>query len=68
MDQRKGQEKTAAAFVDVIRTLAASPERLAELESYLSQHFDKWLRAYANTPEGLVYELRGFAEMEIDNI
>lgn len=56
-------EIVAEAFADAIRKLAASPDNLNNLVSYLSQHFPEWLSKYANTPEGLVYELKAFAEM-----
>lgn len=56
-------EIIAEAFADAIRKLAATPDNLNNLVSYLSHHFPEWLRKYANTPEGLVYELKAFAEM-----
>lgn len=56
-------EITAEAFADAIRKLAANPDNLNNLASYLSHHFPEWLCKYANTPEGLVYELKAFAEM-----
>lgn len=55
----------AAQFVEAIRTIAAKPDNLDNLECYLSHHFQKWLEMWANTPENIVSELRNFAEMEI---
>lgn len=58
-------EKTAKEFIKAIKTIAAKEENLNNFESYLSRHFPAWLEKYANTPEGLVYEFRSFAEMEV---
>lgn len=58
-------ERAAAQFVAAIRTIAAKPENLDNLESYLSYHFREWLEKYANTPETITAELREFAEMEV---
>lgn len=57
--------KTANEFIKVIKAIASKEENLENLESYLSHHFETWMQKYANTPEGLIYELRAFAEMEI---
>jgi len=56
---------TAAQFVEAIRTIAAKPENLDNLECYLSYHFDKWLEMWANTPETITAEMVNFAEMKI---
>lgn len=61
----KENELCAKAFVNVIKELASNPKKLDNLENYLSEHFDIWIERYANTPSGIIYELRGFAEMEI---
>ena len=61
----KENELCAKAFVDAIKELALNQKKLDNLESYLSKHFDIWMERYANTPSGIIYELRGFAEMEI---
>lgn len=53
----------ARVFCDAIRTLAANPERLENLESYLSYHFDKWLVKWANTPENMAGEMKQFSEI-----
>ncbi len=58
-------EKAAAQFVAAIKTLAAKPENLENLECYLSHHFDVWLELYANTPEKITAEMQAFAEMNI---
>lgn len=55
----------AAQFCEHIRTLAAKPENLDNLESYLSYHFPVWLQRWANTPETLTAEMREFANMII---
>ena len=61
----KKYERVAAQFVEHIKTIAAKPENLDNLESYLSYHFAEWLQKYANTPETLVCEMREFANMTI---
>ena len=58
-------EEYAKVFIEAIKMFAEKQDNLDNLESYLSHHFDVWMEKYANTPEGLVYELKNFAEMEI---
>ena len=58
-------ERAAAQFVAAIKTIAAKPDNLDNLECYLSYHFAAWLEKYANTPETITAEIRAFAEMEI---
>ena len=55
----------AKVFVDAIRKLAKKPENIDNLESYLSNHFDIWMKVFAGTPETLAFEMEQFAEMEI---
>lgn len=57
--------KAAADFVNAIKTIAAKPENLENLEHYLSRHFPEWLAKYANDPESLAAEMRDFANMDI---
>lgn len=57
-------EVYAKIFCDAIRAIAKKPENIDNLESYLTQHFAKWLNEYANNPEGLAMEMKSFAEME----
>ena len=56
-------EQAALQFCEAIRTLAANPEHLNNLESYLTYHFTEWLTKYANTPDGIASELEQFANM-----
>ena len=58
-------EKSAIMFCRAIENLAQNPEYLANLENYLSCHFDVWMEKFANTPEGLATEMKHFANMEI---
>lgn len=58
-------ETTAKQFVEAIKTIAAKPDNLDNLECYLSYHFPEWLNKRASTPAGLVSEMRFFAEMEV---
>ena len=56
----------AKVFIEAIKTIAENPDNLDNFEFYLAQHFDVWMEKYANTPEGLAYEMKSFAEMEIE--
>ena len=56
-------EQMADMFCNSIRALAENEERLDNMRSYLSRHFDKWLEKYANTPDGIVSELYRFADI-----
>lgn len=56
----------AAQFVAAIKTIAAEPENLENLECYLSHHFPERLQKHANTPETITAELIQFAQMEVD--
>lgn len=58
-------EECAVMFVNAIKELATKQDNLDSLESYLSNHFDVWMKEFANTPSGLASELKHFAEMEI---
>lgn len=55
----------AKQFCEAIKTLAEKPANLDNLESYLSQHFNEWLRKFATTPEDMVTEMKAFASKEI---
>ncbi len=52
-------------FVKAIKMLAEKPDNMDNFECYLSMHFDVWMEKYASYPEGLVSEMKRFAEMEI---
>lgn len=56
-------EKEAMLFIEAIKTLSQKQENLQNFESYLSHHFETWLKRYANTPDGIIYELKAFADM-----
>ena len=58
-------EECAVIFVNAIKEITSKPDNLDNFECYLSYHFDTWMEKFANTPEGLTYELKHFAEMEI---
>ena len=58
-------KEAAIRFCNAIQTIAEKPANMANLESYLIQHFTVWLEKYANTPAGISEELQAFAEMEI---
>ena len=58
-------EECAKVFVEAIKTMASKPDNLDNFESYLSYHFDVWMKKWASNPEGLAYEVENFAKMEI---
>jgi hypothetical protein len=58
-------QEATTIFIDSIKTLVNKPNNLDNLESYLSQHFDQWLKKFANSPENMAVELKNFADMEI---
>ena len=62
---RKYEKQAATDFVEAIKLIAAKPDNLDNLESYLSRHFSEWISKWANTPEDLAAEMKMFAEMEI---
>ena len=56
-------EEEARQFCAAIKKLAANEAALDNFESYLSMHFDTWLKQYADYPGGITYELETFAEI-----
>lgn len=54
-------EKEASIFCTAILDLAARPEAVENLESYLSMHFAEWLEEYAHDPGNMAQELRDFS-------
>lgn len=58
-------EEYARQFCKAIKTLAEKPANLDNLESYLSKHFNEWLRKFASTPKNMVAEMKAFADMKI---
>lgn len=65
MTNRKNYEQEAAEFCNAIKRLAENPDSLENLESYLSGHFQFWLKKFADKPENISAELAAFAEMEV---
>lgn len=57
-------EMNAQKFCDAIRLMAKKPDNINNLENYLTEHFDIWLKCYGNSPEGIAMEMKTFAEME----
>ena len=55
--------ENAKRFCAAIRILANNPDAIQNLESYLSNHFDIWLKEYANTPENITSELWHFSNI-----
>lgn len=60
---KRTYEKEAAQFCEYIRTLASKPDNLDNLQSYLSEHFEDWLKKYAYDPQNMAAEMREFANM-----
>lgn len=58
-------EQEAKQFCEAVKTIAAKPENLENLELYLSIHFATWLEKFANDPGSITAELKAFAEMVI---
>ena len=58
-------QEAAKMFIESIKELASKEDNLYNLECYLSQHFNAWFIKYANTPEGLISEIKSFATMKI---
>ena len=61
----KMYKKEAKTFIEAVKTIAQNENNLENFESYLSHHFGEWLKKFANTPEGIAYELKFFSEMEV---
>jgi hypothetical protein len=62
---KRKYKKEAALFIEAIKTIAQKEENIENLESYLSIHFDTWMRKFASTPKSITAELEAFASMEI---
>lgn len=56
-------EQAAQEFISAIRAISRDEDALDNLQCYLSHHFDKWLKHFASTPEGLAAEMKEFSEM-----
>ena len=65
MNNERKFEQLAHEFAEAIRMFAEKPDNIDNFESYLSYCFDVWMEKYASYPEGLVSEMKRFAEMEI---
>ena len=61
--QLKQNEENAVILCNAIRTFAGDDEALSNFESYLSRHFDVWMKKYASYPEGLASEFQIFANL-----
>ena len=66
MANERPYEAEAASVYCSIKKLAESEESLSNLESYLSMHFDTWLKQWAYDPETFAAELHRFATMYYD--
>lgn len=57
-------EEEAKRFCKAIKTIADSQSSLDNLESYLSFHFNEWLKKFANTPENIACEMEEFSKIK----
>lgn len=65
-DEHANNAECAEVFTRAIQTIADKPENLENLKLYLERHFNTWLEKFADTPKGLAYEMKQFAEMELN--
>ena len=56
-------ERNAATIAEALTNFKENPEAIETFFFYLEKHFDKWLKSYASTPEGLAAELLNFSKM-----
>lgn len=63
MKATRKYENEARTFCEAIKLLAENDEALENFETYLSYHFETWLKNYANTPESISTELKDFANI-----
>ena len=56
-------KKEAEIMKNAILAFAEDREALENFESYLSYHFDVWMKKYAHTPGDMCGEFKNFAEM-----
>ena len=53
----------AKMFCNAIRRMANCPDAIDNLESYLSYHFDEWMKKWANCPTDLAAEMKEFSQI-----
>lgn len=56
-------EELAHEFCESIKKLANNEDALNNMESYLSYHFDSWMKKWAYDPDSITVELENFAKM-----
>lgn len=61
----KRQEIFADHLCKSIIELSENPDKLENFKCYLEHNFIKWVKSYANSMEGLVYEFETFSKMEM---
>ena len=59
----RNYEELAHLFCAAIKKLASNENAINNMESYLSYHFDSWMKKWAYDPDGITYELERFARM-----
>lgn len=56
-------EELAHEFCAAIKKLASNEDAINNMESYLSYHFDSWMKKWAYDPESITFELTQFAKI-----
>lgn len=61
--EKRPFEKEARKIAGTIRAFAESPDAIDNFESYLSMHFDSWMKDYAGTPAKMASEFAIFSKI-----
>ena len=61
--EKMDNQHYAHIFCEAIKKLGNNAFALDNLESYLSQHFETWLKDYASNPPAIAAELKSFAHI-----
>ena len=56
-------QEQAKALCNALKAMTNNEYSIENFESYLSYHFDTWLRMYANTPDDMTAEIQHFANI-----
>lgn len=59
----RNYEELAHLFCKAIKKLARNKDAINNMESYLSYHFDSWMKKWAYDPDSITGELENFAKM-----
>ena len=59
----RNYEELAHEFCAAIKKLASNEDAINNMESYLSYHFESWMKKWAYDPDSITGELANFAKM-----